>query len=66
MDLKTWQKENRWLNRSMAIRLGVSEAVLSRIRTKKANPTFLLAKAIVKFTRGDVTLEDLTVINDGE
>ena len=61
MDLKTWQKENRWLNRSMAIRLGVSEAVLSRIRTKKANPTFLLAKAIVEFTRGEVGLRDLEV-----
>lgn len=61
MDLKTWQKENRWLNRSMAIKLGVSEAVLSRIRTKKANPTFLLARAIMEFTRGKVTLADLTI-----
>lgn len=61
MDLKIWQKENRWNVKQMAKELGVNESTLSSVRTKNYKPTLLLAKAIVRFTDGEVTLSDLGV-----
>lgn len=61
MDLKQWQLENRWMNKAMAKELGVTEGTICKIRLKVLKPSLLLAKAIVRFTEGKVTLEDLEV-----
>ena len=61
MDLKRWQKENRWQTQEMAKEIGVTTETLSRIRNKKHTPHFLTAKAIFEFTKGAVTFKDLDV-----
>jgi len=61
MDLKRWQKDNRWQTQEMAKQIGVTTETLSRIRNKKNSPCLLTAQAIIKFTKGEVTLEDLGV-----
>ena len=59
MELKKWMKENRWSNLRMAEELGIVHGTLSNIRLKKNKPSLLLAKSIVRFTNGEVTLEDM-------
>ena len=61
MELKQWMQENRWSNLRMAKELGIVHGTLSNIRLKKTIPSMLLAKAIVHFTEGVVTLRDLEV-----
>ena len=61
MDLREWQKENRWTVTAMAKELGVVFGTLSGVGRKTYKPSMLLAKAIVRFTDNEVTLEDLDV-----
>jgi DNA-binding XRE family transcriptional regulator len=61
MDLKQWQLENRWMNKTMAKELGVTEGTICKIRLKVLKPSLLLAKAIHNFTDGAVTLSDLGI-----
>jgi DNA-binding XRE family transcriptional regulator len=61
MDLIQWQKDFRWSNEAMAKKLGVTPGTISNTRRKKPIPSLLLATAIVSFTGGKVTLEDLGV-----
>jgi hypothetical protein len=61
MDLIQWQKLERWSNHNMAYQLGITPGMLSLVRRKKRIPSLLLAKAIVRFTEGVVTLADLQV-----
>lgn len=64
MELKQWMNENRWSNLRMAKELGIVHGTLSTVRLKKNKPSLMLAKAIVRFTNGEVTLEDLDVKED--
>jgi DNA-binding transcriptional regulator YdaS (Cro superfamily) len=63
MDLIEWQAENRWPSWILAERLGISANMLSQVRRRRKVPSMLLAKAIVRFTNNEVTLEDLGVKN---
>ena len=65
MDLIAWQKENRWPTWILADRLGISANMLSQVRRKRKVPSLLLAKAIMAFTRGAVTLNDLGIKEKG-
>lgn len=59
MDLITWMQKEKWPNWILAERLGISANMLSQIRHKHKTPSMLLAKAIVAFSKGEVTLNDL-------
>ena len=61
MDLIEWQKLERWSNYNMSHQLGITPQTLSKVRRKKQIPSMLLAKAIVRFTGGQVKLSDLGV-----
>jgi len=61
MELRGWQKLNRWSNTAMAKEIGVTPQAISRVAIKAGSPSRLLATAIVNFTKGEVTLEDLGV-----
>ena len=59
MELKLWQKENRWSNYNLAKELGISECYISLIRCKKRKSSLQLKKAISRFTNNEVTVEEL-------
>ena len=59
MELRGWQKLNRWSNTAMAKEIGVTHAAIGSIALKRYKPSLLLATAIVNFTKGEVTLADL-------
>lgn len=61
MDLRKWQKMNRWSNEAIAKDIGVSNATISRVGRKLGMPSLMLAKAIVRFTDGEVTFADLGI-----
>lgn len=61
MDLREWQKIERWTATAMAKNIGVSPSTITGIALKLNKPSLLLAKAIVRFTEGVVTLKDLGI-----
>jgi len=61
MELRDWQKLNRWSNTAMAKEIGVTHSAIGSVALKRYKPSLLLAKAIVNFTKGEVTLEDLGI-----
>ena len=64
MDLKLWQLEHRWSNKALAKAIGANEGTISHVKNKKRQPSLLLVTAIVHFTKGEVTVEDLMIKND--
>jgi plasmid maintenance system antidote protein VapI len=60
MDLGTWMHENRWTQPQLAKKIGISRPTISGILNKKRDVTLRTAMAIVKFTKNQVTYEDLT------
>ena len=59
MKLLDWKKKSGWRWTEMGARLCVSGGYLSQIAKGHAVPSEQVAMAIVAFTRGDVTYEEL-------
>jgi len=59
MNLLEWKQKSGWRWTEMGARLCVSGGYLSQIANRQAIPSEQVALAIVAFTRGDVTYEDL-------
>ena len=61
MDLREWQIKERWTATAIAKEIGVSPSTITGVALKLNKPSLMLAKNIVRFTKGEVTLEDLGV-----
>jgi len=61
MDFRKWKKKNRWTATAIAKEIGVSPSTITGVELKLNKPSLLLAKAIVRFTDGEVSLSDLEV-----
>lgn len=59
MTIADYLKEASLSQREFAVRIGVSDAVLSRVLNGKRLPTFDMALAIIRETGGKVTAEDM-------
>jgi DNA-binding transcriptional regulator YdaS (Cro superfamily) len=59
MKLKAYLKKTGFTRREFGDNVGLTEAMVSRICTGNRCPSAEPAAAIVKFTRGQVTLADL-------
>jgi len=60
MELIDWMKANRWNMTSLSKELNISRPTMRRVLDKETDMTLRVAMAIVKFTKNEVTYEDLT------
>ena len=61
MHLSDYMARERLSDKDVAAQLGVSRPTVSRIRRRKANPSWDTIRAIDAFTRGKVTAGDFMV-----
>jgi len=61
MNLREWKKLNRWTATAIAQEIGVSPSTITGVELGLNKPSLMLAKNIVRFTNGEVTLKDLGV-----
>lgn len=59
MELRDWLFYKRKTQRELAKELNVTESYISMIKQKRSIPSIGLAKRIEKYTKGDVTVDEL-------
>jgi len=64
MDLGTWMTKNRWNQPQLSREIGISRPTISCILKRTTDITLKTAMAIVKFTKNEVTYEDLARENN--
>lgn len=64
MDLRDWMKENRWSMSAIEKKTGITKQTIRSLMDKKPNVSLRSAMSIVKFTKGEVSFQDLAGEND--